>query len=57
MIPFDGTGPVVTGKSGASVFPAGIVMVRDGTSAWGISLASVTTAPPAGAGLSSITLA
>jgi hypothetical protein len=57
MIPFGGTGPVVTGLTNASVLPAGIVTVRTGTSACGMSLANVTSAPPAGAGWLSITLA
>ena len=50
MIPLEGTGPVVTERRGASVFPAGMVIVRAGTCACGMSLASVMSAPPAGAG-------
>ena len=58
MVPIvaPGTGTVVIGETIASVLPAGI-MTLVGVWAWGKSLAMVTSAPPAGAGMFSVTRA
>src|SRR5262245_13323189 len=56
MIPFTGTDPVVIGEAIASVLPAGMKTGLD-ICACGRSLATVTTAPPEGAGWFSSTRA
>src|SRR4051812_46138111 len=58
MVPIvaPGTGTVVIGETIASVLPAGI-MTLVGVSACGKSLAILTSAPPAGAGMFSVTRA
>src|SRR4029077_11548171 len=50
------TGMVVIGDTVASVLPAGTTTVA-GTWAYGMSLAMLTTAPPTGAGMLSVTRA
>src|SRR5712691_8221729 len=58
MVPIvaPGTGTVIIGETIASVLPSGI-MTLVGVWAWGTSLAMVTSAPPAGAGMFSVTRA
>src|SRR5215510_2991234 len=51
-----GTGTVVIGEIVASVFPSGMTTLV-GVWAWGKSLAILTSAPPGGAGMFSVTRA